>query len=424
MASSWKFWEDCLEPEDLEDMWMDHDVSHEWIDAGENRENKVHLSRDPDGQVFLTQTEMKAVSGIVVRRHFLSQIDQDMIRAIAELESDRQPLKTQYNKKAKGNTLGIMQILPKTAEWLVSEMGYRAYEIEGDSVLLHRPFVSVYFGAAYLKWLSTFDGKERSEEFVVRAYRLGPKKATHKSTLDYWQRYLSVKHTLPSRKGNENHLPAPENITQAPPVSEKTDVDEEWIWDSTVSPEDMEELWKHPDVVKEWSKSKETRGRVRFSLNAENKPYLSRQELKAVANIIISKHFIGKGLKASALCALAEVNSLRFVQGGESCVGIMGLDYTKAIWLHNDLGYKAYIIKAEEDLYNPFVSMYFAAAYLVWLSQYEGRERSPQFCIHAYLGDPENVTLQETGPLWLRFEEALCHYHDRRRREQGSCVVM
>ena len=39
------------------------------------------------------------------------------------------------------------------------EMGYRAYEIEGASALLYRPFVSVYFGAAYLKWLSTYDGK-------------------------------------------------------------------------------------------------------------------------------------------------------------------------------------------------------------------------------------------------------------------------
>ena len=40
-----------------------------------------------------------------------------------------------------------------------SDMGYRVYAIEGASALLYRPFVSVYFGAAYLKWLSTYDGK-------------------------------------------------------------------------------------------------------------------------------------------------------------------------------------------------------------------------------------------------------------------------
>ncbi|KAJ6421783.1 hypothetical protein OIU84_029054, partial [Salix udensis] len=44
----------------------------------------------------------------------------DMICAIAELESDRQPLSTKwYGKKTKETALGIMQILPKTAEWLV-----------------------------------------------------------------------------------------------------------------------------------------------------------------------------------------------------------------------------------------------------------------------------------------------------------------
>lgn len=44
---------------------------------------------------------------------------QDMICAIAELESDRQPLCTHYIKKSKASSMGIMQIFPKTAEWLV-----------------------------------------------------------------------------------------------------------------------------------------------------------------------------------------------------------------------------------------------------------------------------------------------------------------
>lgn len=38
-------------------------------------------------------------------------------------------------------------------------MGYRAYEIEGNPDMLYRPFVNVYFGAAYIKWLSSCDGK-------------------------------------------------------------------------------------------------------------------------------------------------------------------------------------------------------------------------------------------------------------------------
>jgi hypothetical protein len=43
--------------------------------------------------------------------------------------------------------------------YLHRDMGYRAYTIDAVSALLYRPFVSVYFGAAYLKWLSTYDGK-------------------------------------------------------------------------------------------------------------------------------------------------------------------------------------------------------------------------------------------------------------------------
>lgn len=47
---------------------------------------------------------------------------QEMICAIAELESDRKPLIMKYNKKTKETGLGILQIFAKTAEWLV---GYK-----------------------------------------------------------------------------------------------------------------------------------------------------------------------------------------------------------------------------------------------------------------------------------------------------------
>jgi hypothetical protein len=40
-------------------MWREPEVSTEWLDAGETKGNKVHLSRDPDGEPYLTQTEMK-----------------------------------------------------------------------------------------------------------------------------------------------------------------------------------------------------------------------------------------------------------------------------------------------------------------------------------------------------------------------------
>lgn len=51
-------------------------------------------------------------------------------------------------------------------------------------------------------------------------------------------------------------------------------------WDSIASPEDMEDMWNHPEVQKEWIKSKEKRGQARFSKDEKNRPYLSRVEVK------------------------------------------------------------------------------------------------------------------------------------------------
>ncbi|KAF5947058.1 hypothetical protein HYC85_017286 [Camellia sinensis] len=46
----------------------------------------------------------------------------------------------------------------------------------------------------------------------------------------------------------------------------------------------MEKMWNHPIVSKEWSKSGEKQGKVRFSHDAENRPYLSRLELRVRLN--------------------------------------------------------------------------------------------------------------------------------------------
>ncbi|XXG74476.1 hypothetical protein AAC387_Pa07g3186 [Persea americana] len=422
MGDSFRYWDDCVEPEDMEAMWMDPDVHKEWISVGETKGKKVHMARDPDGQPYLTETEMKAVAGLIVRRHFKAQIDLDMLRAVAEIESDRQPLAMRYDKKTKETKIGLMQMLPTTAEWLVSQMGYRTYPIEGNPVLLYRPFISVYLGAAYLKWLSGFDGKERNEEFVIRAYKGGTKKASHKSTLSYWKRYISVKQSLPSTRYFENPVMLSDASSHTMLVDEPAS-DALKYWDARVSPEHMEELWKNPNVFQEWTKSGERRGKVRFSIDAEKKPYLSRVEVKAIAEIICSRHFHTRGMRPTVLCALAELSSMRFVNGVGSCCGIMGIDYPTALWLYNDSGYKAYKVHSVDDLSNPFVSMYFGAAYLNWLSEYGGRKRTLQFTVQAYLGGPENVNLQETGPLWTKYQQTVCYYEEP-KTEAGHCFIL
>lgn len=311
-------------------------------------------------------------------------------------------------------------------------MGYRSYELSGDQKLLSKPFVNVYFGAAYLKWLSNYDNQERTEEFMVRAYKGGIKKATHKSTLQYWKRYLSVKESLPSRRvfevgpmPNGSSAPASSAPASAPasaPSSNKEDP-VKTTWDSRTSQEDMEEMWNNPSVSKEWIKSGEKRGKVRFSHDVDKRPYLSRVEVKAVSGIILSKHSNTKGVKPAVLSAIAEIVSMRFVNGVGQRIGLMGIDYPTACWLYKDLGYTTYMVESVEDLTCPFISMYFGAAYLAWLSQYEGRERTLQFAVQAYIAGPQNVNLQETGPIWVKFEEALSHYEDTKKVE-GSCTIL
>ncbi|KAG8069887.1 hypothetical protein GUJ93_ZPchr0006g44913 [Zizania palustris] len=419
MPVSFKYWDDCLDPEDMQLMWADPQVSKEWVDAGEGQGQKVHLSRDPDGEAYLTQTEMMAVAAITVHRHFKSQLDPYMIGALAEIASGRRLFVDNYDRKTKETKVGIMEVTAEVAQWLGRELGYKYYDIEDDVNLLYWPFVNVYFGAAYSKWLFSCDDKERTEEFVVRAYKGSKKKATHKSTSPIFQRYLYVKEALLSMRQPESFNALIPNI-----LANSSSTEGQLIyWDSKVSEEDMDAMWSQPDVIKEWTKSGERHGNVRFSHDAKKRPYLSRVEVKAVAEITISRHLSSRGVTPDALAALAEVCSMRFVHGVRSRTGLMGIDYPTAAWLYRDCGYRAYIVNSVDDLYNPFASMYFGAAYLGWLSQYEGRERSHEFIVQAYLGGPENVNLQETGPFWNKFLEALKLYQDP-KKEQASCCIL
>lgn len=57
--------------------------------------------------------------------------------------------------------------------------------------------------------------------------------------------------------------------------------EKEWTyWDEKVSPEDLDEMWRHPLVKKEWTSSNEKRGQVRFARDAELRPYLTTTELR------------------------------------------------------------------------------------------------------------------------------------------------
>lgn len=52
------------------------------------------------------------------------------------------------------------------------------------------------------------------------------------------------------------------------------------------------------------------------------------------------------------------------------------------------------------------------------------RERTLQFVVQAYIAGPQNVDLQETGPLWLKFEEALSNYDHNKRLDPSEQLLL
>ncbi|CAI5472647.1 unnamed protein product, partial [Closterium sp. Yama58-4] len=96
----------------------------------------------------------------------------------------------------KGVGTGLMIVLQSSAEWLAKDMGYRAYATDVTSSMTRRPFPGLYYGMAYLAWLTTYKGVARSEEFVVRAYHGGPGGWEKGPAASHWNKYREAKEVV------------------------------------------------------------------------------------------------------------------------------------------------------------------------------------------------------------------------------------
>lgn len=70
--------------------------------------------------------------------------------------------------KSHKGALGLMQVMPGTAKHMY-QIGYRQFEPTQEVLLTARG--SIYFGSAYLEYLS---GKSSDREWITRAYNAGP----------------------------------------------------------------------------------------------------------------------------------------------------------------------------------------------------------------------------------------------------------
>lgn len=141
----------------------------------------------------LTIADVKRLAQETVSRDGLS-IEPLMLRTIAEIESDRNPLAMRAEPHIGDASIGMMQTLIGTAKWLYTDMGARRY---GEPTIekLMNPEISMYFAGQMLEWLSTYRRQARDEQFIAMSYNGGPG-ANNNQTRNYWRKYQQRKARL------------------------------------------------------------------------------------------------------------------------------------------------------------------------------------------------------------------------------------
>jgi soluble lytic murein transglycosylase-like protein len=129
-----------------------------------------------------------------------ADVDFRIVLAIADKESGFNP-----NAVGKSGEIGLMQLMPSTAELVVRRLGldYTAPELGRNGTYvslgsLADPKFNVRVGTAYLRWQITRYGFNAT---ALRAYNRNPDKATENRPLDRYAedvsfRYLAFAHAL------------------------------------------------------------------------------------------------------------------------------------------------------------------------------------------------------------------------------------
>lgn len=183
-SPEWVYWDDVVDEADMAAMWGRAEIRKQWTAAGERPGGRVRFSRDAQMRPFLTKLETMAVAELTVDRHFRGEVKPSLLVALAEITSKRL-LHGQQGT-------GLMQTELQTVQWLAScSPRYGVFSV-ASAADLSRPFVSMFYGAAYVHWLSRFEGKVQGEEFIVRGYVGGPNGSRSAETLPFWESYLKV----------------------------------------------------------------------------------------------------------------------------------------------------------------------------------------------------------------------------------------
>lgn len=123
------------------------------------------------------------------------QLSPQMLVGVAWIESSFRPTAFRLEPHVGDASVGLMQTLGKTAAWLW-DIGYRSVgngDRRPDVTDLVDPTISMYFGGAYLHYLSGYGGAARDEQWIIRAYNGGPGGANKSYTEAYWAKYQAAR---------------------------------------------------------------------------------------------------------------------------------------------------------------------------------------------------------------------------------------
>jgi hypothetical protein len=127
----------------------------------------VNISKD-----WLNRSEIYSLAQkIINRERWAGRVDARLAAAICMVESSGEVAALGDRKITKGPANGLMQVLVDTGEWLQDDMGYDRYAY-ADCRTDAR--AGMYFGCAYLHWLSRWNGKARARNWIIESYNGGP----------------------------------------------------------------------------------------------------------------------------------------------------------------------------------------------------------------------------------------------------------
>ena len=154
----------------------------------------IHREIVKSGDGVMTATDVRALADETVRLYGFNA-DPRMLVAMAFIESSFNPRAVRVEPHIEDASAGLMQTLSSTAQWLYDD--FSGYRDKGRPSLddLMRPDVSMYFGAAYVDWLSRHPRLSGSEERIVRAYNGGPGTGaqTSSQTANHYRKYLDAR---------------------------------------------------------------------------------------------------------------------------------------------------------------------------------------------------------------------------------------